>query len=107
MLNEELKNIQPGDKLLLRTWEDMAEEYRIDHDGDIDPGFLLPGYFLKRNRCFTGTIVTVREIDEKEVYFWVEEISCEIYPWCVEKVVNVQLKHTGMMEKLLKRKETF
>lgn len=104
MLDKELQNIKPGDKLLVRTWEDMAEEYYIDDDGDIDPG-KLPGYFYGEDKDIAGTIVTVKGIAADELIA-IEELDYEICPWCVEKVVNVQLKHTGMMEKLLKRKET-
>lgn len=105
MLVKELQNIKPGDKLLLRTWEDMAEEYYIDEDGDIDPGELLE-YFYGEDEDIAGTIVTVKGTTDDKLIIAIEESDYEIFPWCVEKVVNVQLKHTGMMEKLLKRKET-
>ena len=47
-----------GDKVRLRSWEDLEEEYGLDNDGDID----TPSYFLSRAAyeiCKEHTLIVV------------------------------------------------
>ena len=46
-----------GDKVKVREWDDMAKEFRIDEDGDIDTGRNC--FFVGDMKKFCGKTVTI------------------------------------------------
>lgn len=70
-LEELLEELEEGDKVLLRTWEDMEKEYGIDDDGNIE----YPQSFPKELKYLAGTVVTVKDVIREYdfVHFRVEE----------------------------------
>lgn len=48
-----------GDRVKLRSWTSMANEYSVDVDGDIciARGSRLPDYFLEEDKAFCGKFV--------------------------------------------------
>jgi hypothetical protein len=56
-MGEEMK---PGDKVKIRQWDDMAQEFGVDKDGDINSGDLL---FLREMRPLCGTEVEVLKVE--------------------------------------------
>ena len=70
---------QIGDKVKVRKWGDMALEYGVDDDGDIE----MPIYFIKEMEQFCGKIVTIKErcvdLDDEEHYEIVEDTEQEFW----------------------------
>lgn len=74
----EIRPLQKGDKVRIKSWEQMEEEFEVDEDGDI---------IIKREDCTVyfsiegkrvcGNIITVRSVDDYdgEIYF---EEECEL-----------------------------
>ena len=62
-----------GDKVKIRQWDDMALEFGVDDDGDIQ----MPVYFIKEMEQFCGKIVTIKSLnvslDEEEYYEIMED----------------------------------
>ena len=48
-----------GDKVKVRKWDDMANEFGVNDYGDIKAMF----YFPKENKKFCGKIVTIKDIE--------------------------------------------
>lgn len=75
---------KPGDKVKLRTWEDMEKQYGLDHVGDIKtPEFKI----VSRMKEYCGAICTVKtnlaigfDIEEASVWTWGFETIEEVYP---------------------------
>lgn len=61
----QLSDIRVGDVLRVREWDDMAQQYRIDSDGDID---MPQGYFFKAMRITCGSQFIIGEIDGALLY---------------------------------------
>lgn len=61
----QLSDIRVGDVLRVREWDDMAQQYRIDRDGDID---MPQGYFFKYMRNTCGSQFIIGEIDDELLY---------------------------------------
>jgi hypothetical protein len=63
-----------GDKVTIRQWDDMAAEYGLDSDGDInaDP-FLL---FLRGMERYCGTTQTVRVFVDGDIFQVDDSDSC-------------------------------
>lgn len=60
-----IDEIHPGDHVIVRDWEDMADEFGTDYDGDqvvIDFGSLA---FVKPMKNLCGKEFMVDEIDEE------------------------------------------
>ena len=74
---------KPGDKIKLRTWEDMKKQYGLYKDGDIKSKFRL----VQDMKKYCGKIVTVRivsgesfNIEEDSKWNWGFETIEEVYP---------------------------
>lgn len=76
---------KPGDKVKLRTWEDMEKQYGLDRDRDIN----TPLYSVVRSmKKHCGTIVTVKRIgsecfaitNDVHKYSWGFETIEQVYP---------------------------
>lgn len=65
-----------GDTVRIRDWDDLAREFHVDDDGDIDVG---PSFFFKSERDFCGQIAKVIgvENEDEEVYVRIE-IKAEV-----------------------------
>lgn len=99
---KEFRNIIIEDKVLLKTWEEMEEEFKTDESGHIffeEDKF----YFPKALRYLSGTIVTIHEKDysDGKFYFTVLEEEAEreddlgdpnyrtwLRPWCIKKLIK-------------------
>ena len=66
-------NYKPGDKVKVRSWESMEEEFGISHDGDIR----TKPTFVSDMRKYCGKTVTVNRIDSEK--YRIEEDEEE---WC-------------------------
>lgn len=68
-----------GDKVKVRKWDDMALEYGVDDDGDIE----MPIYFIKEMKQFCGKIITIKEqcvdLYDEEHYEIVEDAEQEFW----------------------------
>ncbi len=54
---------KPGDKVRIKTWESMKEEYGIDSDGYIKTSYLFaPETEEKLNKEFSDRILTIKWI---------------------------------------------
>lgn len=59
-----------GDKVRVREWDDMANEYGMSDDGDI----LTPNFhFIESMKKFCGMPVVIVECDEDENYYSILE----------------------------------
>ena len=81
---------KPGDRVKLRTWEDMERQYGLDGDRDID----TPIYTVVQNmKKYCGTMVTVKTL--KSDYFFIENDTC-IFGWGFETIEEVYPKEEKM-----------
>lgn len=66
-----------GDKVKIRTWEQMEKEFFVDLDGDIN----MEGefYFLRQeeklNQECPDRIVTIKKMSDTDRYYHIEEIK--------------------------------
>lgn len=51
--------IKVGDRVRIREWDDMAQEFGIDEDGDIK----TKCFFTRRMKQFCGEVVEVKHVD--------------------------------------------
>ena len=64
--NDLLPIPKPGDRVKLRTWEDMEKQYGLDSGGDIS--FLPFGHYVsKRVKEYCGNVVLVQKTNESSV----------------------------------------
>lgn len=75
---------QIGDRVIVKEWADMASEFRVDSDGDVDTG---PSYFYRSMKGICGLTGTIDSFDEDDdtydIYFdydGEEELSDEWVP---------------------------
>ena len=83
--NDLLPIPKPGDRVKIRTWEDMEKQYGLDRDRDIN----TPLYSVVRSmKKYCGTIVTVKKIgsecfvitNDVHRYSWGFETIEQVYP---------------------------
>lgn len=61
-------SLETGDRIVIRDWDDMAAEYKIDSDGDI----CIPEYdtyFIDEMRKLCGAHGVIISIDEDDYIF--------------------------------------
>lgn len=81
---------KPGDKVKIRTWEDMEKQYGLDRDRDIN----TPLYSVVRSmKKYCGTIVTVKRIGSE--YFVITN-DVHKYSWGFETIEQVYPKEDKM-----------
>lgn len=51
-----MRGFKDGDKVKIRSWESMENEYGTDDDGDIP----VPDYFVSKMKCLCRRTITVR-----------------------------------------------
>lgn len=74
--------LKAGDKVRVRSWEDMEKEYGLDKDGDI----MVEGCFLKIMKKFCGNEVTIARVYDSGVISINEDDSCLWSPEMFETV---------------------
>lgn len=52
-----------GDRVIVKEWADMASEFRVDSDGDIDMGL---SYFFRSMRGMCGLAGTINSFDDND-----------------------------------------
>ena len=52
-------NLKVGDKVTIRQWDDMAEEFGVDYDGDIK----CKNIFIPDMRKYCGKTFTIVDIE--------------------------------------------
>lgn len=70
-----------GDKVRIKTWEDLEKEYGLNEDGDINCNVLFPiGMEEELNKISSDRIVEIFEIDNNHYYMgnfgymWIDEM---------------------------------
>lgn len=69
----EIKPLQKGDKVRIKSWEQMEQEFKVDDDGDIIIKRNADDkvYFSETDKKLCGNIITVKSVDDNdgEIYF--------------------------------------
>lgn len=71
-----------GDKVRIRSWDDMQKEYGLDRDGDIK----TPICFVSSMKQYCGKIMTIAKVDT--VHYYMEEDKGE-WSWCDEMAAGL------------------
>ena len=77
--------LKAGDKVRVRSWEDMEKEYGLNKDGDI----MVVGHFLKRMKKFCGNEVTIARVYDSGMISINEDSSYAWSPEMFEPVGNL------------------
>ena len=94
--------LKVGDKVRVRDWEDMEEEFGLDRDGDIK---YTPS-FVTEMRKFCGKVVNVNDVaydmyDEKlkigidednDMYIWSVDMFCGPVPAMKHRSLQLYLQ---------------
>lgn len=79
-----------GEKVKVKTWEEMAKEYQVDSVGDIKIGTCEP-FFVKGMKKFCGKTVTIKKVYAgpfgSERYY-IEEDRRDPWTWCDKMFVS-------------------
>ena len=59
-----MKNLKVGDKVRIKEWDDMVEEYGLDTEGDI----MVKCSFVQSMSKFCGEVVTISKVVEDDLY---------------------------------------
>lgn len=80
-------SFHPGDTVVIRDWDDMAEEYGIDTSNDsIDCRF----NFIEEMRRFCGTTVKIKDVtDRGRVWFESHSNGMDLYSWSTDMIAKV------------------
>lgn len=76
--------IKKGDKVRIKSWEEMEAEFGLDYDGDID----CAAYFTKAMREFCGEVLTVAELDYYD-YGWFYVTATKEFYFSTDMVAEV------------------
>lgn len=91
-----------GDKLRVRDWEDMEEEFGLDRDGDIK----CTPFFIEEMRKFCGKVVNVNDVaydqydaklkigidEDNGDYIWSVDMFCESVPAMKHRSLQLYLQ---------------
>lgn len=78
-----MNKFKVGDKVIVRSWDDMEKEYGLDGCGSIDLGF----GFVEEMREFCGKVVTIKAVfdegyaikEDYEIYLWNDDMFVSEY----------------------------
>lgn len=88
---------KPGDKVRLRTWEDMEKQYGLHEIGCIETRH----YVVESMRHYCGRVVTVSLVNEEAEYLRIEDDS-NCWAWSFCTIEEVYPKEEDKMEKFTK-----
>ena len=90
---KEPRALKAGDRVLIRSWDSIAEEFGVDEDGDIKTPE-MPFYRSRKEYC--GTTRVVEEVDFSDNTF---KDDCENwFPMCCATIVDDEVT-TGLADK--------
>ena len=71
------RNFKVGDKVRIRSWEDMESEFGLDEQGNIDCRYL----FTREMQYLCGKDFTISSISENHYYSEEKPLKINIFIW--------------------------